>query len=110
MEDKDLDNLVLKLAESIDIKVKEEVYLQTLSKDKEVSALHREIRDDIKGLIAALAEVKEKVDAHDLVINEIMDIYKTSSRITRGILWLIVFVPGAAAFVAGLNYFYHLNK
>ena len=102
------------ISDSLKLKIKEQVYEQTLSKDKEVSGLHREIRNEIKSLSEEFKDIKEKLDAHDLVIKEIMQIYTTSSFIKKVIMWFILFVPIVAAFFAGLKYLYdffrHTNQ
>jgi len=110
MTEDDINKIVEGLRTAVDIQVREQVYEQTKSKDQEVSGLHREIKNELKELGATMKAIKITVDSHDTVINEIMDIYKTSSRITKAILWIVLFVPGVAAFVAGINYLTHLNK
>lgn len=100
----DLDTLVEKLSKKIEEQVKETVYVQTLHKDKEVSGLHREIRDDIANLAEIVQEMKTVVDNHDDFIKETRDIIRASGIIKKGIMWCIVFIPTVAAFVAGVLY------
>lgn len=108
MNDADLTNLVDKLKSAIEDQVKETVYLQTLQKDREVSGLHREINNKLRVLTSGMEEVKVVIGKHDVVISEIMDIYKTSGRIKKVIVWVILFVPSVAAFLVASDYIYHL--
>lgn len=103
MQDPAIQNIIDGISKSLEGKIVETVYLQTQHKDKEVSSLHREIRDDIKIL-------KDVVTAHDEVIQELRQLYKTSGYIKRFILWILIFVPSVAGFFAGLKYLYDLIK
>lgn len=103
MENKDILQIVEGLKDTINVSIAEAVYEQTKHKDAEVSSLHREIRDDIKAL-------KDIVKAHDEVIQELRQLYKTSGYIKRFILWILIFVPSVAGFFAGLKYLYDLIK
>lgn len=95
------EGLIVGLKDEINLFVKESVVEQVKSKDKEVSSLHREIRDDIKVL-------KDLVSGHDEVIQELRQLYKTSGYIKRFILWILIFVPSVAGFFGGLKYLYDL--
>ena len=103
MKPDDIQKIIDGISVSIEDKISEAVYEQTKSKDAEVSALHREIRDDIKAM-------RNTVDAHDVVIKEIMSIYRTSDMIKKAITWCILFVPAVAACVAGYIYLRELLK
>lgn len=103
METKDIQSIVEGLKDTINLSITEAVYEQTKHKDQEVSSLHREIRDDIKAL-------KEIVKAHNEVIQELRQLYKTSGYIKKFILWFLLFVPSVAGFFAGLKYLYDLIK
>lgn len=103
MESTDIQKIVEGLKDTINVSIVEAVYEQTKHKDKEVSTLHREIRDDIKTL-------KEIVKSHDEVIQELRQLYKTSGYIKKFVLWVLVFVPSVAGFFAGLKYLYELTK
>jgi len=100
----ELDTLVDKLSKKIEEQVKETVYVQTLHKDREVSDLHKEIRDDIRNLAEVVHELKAVVDNHDDFIKETRDIIRASGWVKKAIMWCIVFIPTVAAFVAGVLY------
>lgn len=102
MED-NVQKIIDGLRSSIESMVHETVYVQTQDKDKEISTLHREIRDDIKTL-------KDIVKSHDEVIQELRQLYKTSGYIKKFILWFLLFIPSVAGFFAGLKYLYELIK
>lgn len=110
MEQHDIQKIIDGLRSSIELHVKEAVYEQSMLKDKEVSSLHREIKDKLNKLDNKFDGVKLKLDEHDLVIKEIMSIYTASGWIKKGIMWFILFVPSAAAFFVGSKYLYHLFK
>ncbi len=104
MEEQAVKKIVEGVNESLLLSIKEQVYEQTKLKDKEVSSLHREIRDDIKGLKSNVLDMKAKLDSHDKVIQEITLLYKTSGLIKKIIMWFIVFIPAVSAFIAGWIY------
>lgn len=110
MEQKDVENIIGRLSDALNLKVTEEVYEQTKHKDKEISALHREIREDIKFLKESFVGVKSVVDSHDEFIKEVQQIIKTSGYIRKFFLWILVFVPSVSAFIAGLKYIYDSIK
>lgn len=103
MESVDIQKIIDGLKDTINLSITEAVYEKTKHKDAEVSTLHREIRDDIKTL-------KDIVKAHDEVIQELRQLYKTSGYIKKFILWFLLFVPSVAGFFAGLKYLYDLIK
>lgn len=90
--------------------IREVVYEQTKSKDEEISALHREIRNDIKDLAGKMSEVKEVVDSHDSFISEMRDIVRTGGLLKKAFIWILMFVPSVAAFLAGIRYIYESFK
>lgn len=104
------DGIVSGLKNDINVLVKESVYEQTKHKDEEVSGLHREINKKLDDLGDSFGEVRLIVDKHDIVIQEILEIYKTSSWIKKAILWIILFIPSVAAFIAGLSYIIKILK
>ncbi len=100
----DVEKITSGLHDALDILVKENVYEQTKHKDKEISGLHRQILGEMRVVAEKVDKMKTTLDEHDIVIKELMDIYKTSGHIKKVIIWLIFFVPSVAAFVAGVLY------
>ena len=104
INDGDVHKIIHSLQGMLDLMVKENVYEQTKHKDKEISGLHREILDKMGGISEKVSEMKTTLDAHDIVIRELMEIYKTSGHIKKVLIWIIMFVPSVAAFLAGIYY------
>ncbi len=104
MDKEEIQILSENIKDSLQILVQETVYEQTKHKDKEVSGLHRQILQEMKGVGDKVEAMKVTLDQHDVVIKELMDIYKTSGHIKKVIIWIILFVPSVAAFIAGLHY------
>ncbi len=111
MEKYEVEHIIAGVKDSINDLVRESVYEQTKSKDAEVSDLHKEILDQIGALADKVDTSSENVtamkvtlDEHDVVIKEVMDIYKTSGHIKKVIIWLIFFIPSVAAFIGGVLY------
>lgn len=104
MEEKDINNIVDSLKESINMMVAESVYEQTKYKDQEVSALHREINNRLTEQGQSMEKLTTLITDHDEVIRELRQLYKTSGYIKKFILWILVFIPSIAGFVAGIKY------
>lgn len=90
--------------------VRTTVYEHQIEKGKEVSALHREIKDQLKELSRVLTEVKAKVDTHDLVVQELMNMYRTGGTVRKFFISIIIGIPSLAAFAGSIIYLYNLFK
>lgn len=111
MDQSDVKSIVNGLRDSINEIVKTTVYEHHVLKDKEISSLHREINNNMKGMSDKMEymsiniqDVKTKVDSHDTVIKELMEVYKTAGTVKKMFISVIVGIPSLAAFFAGLIY------
>lgn len=109
MDKQDIKNIVVELKDSIDLAVRETVYEQTKHKDKEVSALHREIKNQLDVHAESMEELKTMIKEHDAFIKKVQRIIESSGYLRKFFLWVLVFVPSIAGFVAGLKYIYGLT-
>lgn len=110
MNPEDIKQIVEGLRESIEVQVRESVYEQTKHKDREISALHREINEKLGTQGDLMIELKDIVQSHDEVVNQLKDLYKTSGYIKKFILWVLVFIPMVSGAFAGAKYLYNLIK
>ncbi len=110
MEYKDIEKIINGVSSSLTERIKEEVYEQTKEKDEEISTLHREINGHMEKQTGLMLTMQTTLNSHDKVIQEIMYIYNTGNFIKKAFMWVILFVPVAAAFFAGLIYIQGLFK
>lgn len=86
--------------------VKTTVYEHGVLKDKEVSTLHREIRDQLKNISEEVSTLKVIVKQHDDVIQELRQMYKTANIIKKFFITIIVGIPTLAACASSAIYLY----
>lgn len=110
MKPEDIKQIADIVSMNIEDYVKSTVYEHNIEKGREVSALHREIKDQLKDLSRVLTEVKAKVDTHDLVVQELMNIYRTGGTVKKFVISIIIGIPSLAAFAGGIIYLYNLFK
>jgi len=102
----DYSQIAKEVATHLSDSIKTEVYEQTKSKDEELSGLHRQILGKIEEVRTDVGILKETVESHHEFIEYIRQLLKTGSYIRKFVLWVFVFVPGAAGFLAGLTFIY----
>lgn len=110
MNPEDIKKIATMVSTNMEDYVRTTVYEHQIEKGKEVSALHREIKDQLKELSRVLTEVKAKVDTHDLVVQELMNMYRTGGTVRKFFISIIIGIPSLAAFAGSIIYLYNLFK
>ncbi len=86
--------------------VKTTMYEHGVLKDKEISTLHREIRDELRNMNTEVSLLKTMVMNHDALIQEVRQMYKTANTIKKLFLTVIVGIPTIAACISSAIYMY----
>jgi hypothetical protein len=92
-----------------------DLYLKShVSKDKEISGLHREILEKIKVVESNLKNVGDKISSHDEFISKVAKMlpeieqaikaYENTGVVAKAVIGFVLGVPALAGCIAGIIY------